>query len=155
MDHRVDPAITVGLGLGETPVIRNAGGRGTQAVIDDIAFLRKQFFWGPRGPGSIFEVAIIHHTQCAVGFLADPGLRRQAADATGIAEATLEASAVPDPYITVRDDVEHLPTLPSLSPKVSVSGHVYDIAAGRLTTLVEAQHHSSQDALTHVKVRIR
>src|SRR6202043_4153933 len=39
LDHRVDPAITLGLRLGEAPVIRNAGGRVTQAVIDDIAFL--------------------------------------------------------------------------------------------------------------------
>ena len=39
LDHRVDPAIVLGLQLGEAPVIRNAGGRVTQAVIDDIAFL--------------------------------------------------------------------------------------------------------------------
>ena len=39
LDHRVDPAIVLGLQLGDAPVIRNAGGRITQAVIDDIAFL--------------------------------------------------------------------------------------------------------------------
>ena len=27
LDHRVDPAITLGLRLGDAPVIRNAGGR--------------------------------------------------------------------------------------------------------------------------------
>jgi carbonic anhydrase len=39
LDHRVDPAIVFGLQLGEVPVIRNAGGRVTQSVIDDVAFL--------------------------------------------------------------------------------------------------------------------
>jgi carbonic anhydrase len=39
--------------------------------------------------------------------------------------------------ITVKADVERLLTSPPLSPKVSVSGHVYDIATGRLTTLVD------------------
>src|SRR5579859_1007125 len=39
LDHRVDPAIILGLRLGDAPVIRNAGGRVTQAVIDDLAFL--------------------------------------------------------------------------------------------------------------------
>ena len=29
---------------------------------------------------------------------------------------------------------------PSLSPKVSVSGHVYDIATGRVTTVLDAKH---------------
>ena len=39
LDHRVDPAIVLGLRLGEAPVLRNAGGRVTQAVIDDIVYL--------------------------------------------------------------------------------------------------------------------
>ena len=113
LDHRVDPAITLGLQLGDAPVIRNAGGRVTQAVIDDIAYL---------------------------AFLADPSFRHQAAQATGLPEAALEAIAVADPHTTVRADVERLLTAPSLSPKVSVSGHVYDIATGRLTSVVDARH---------------
>ena len=36
LDHRVDPAIILGLQLGDALVIRNTGGRGTQAVIDDV-----------------------------------------------------------------------------------------------------------------------
>src|ERR1700756_2120115 len=44
LDHRVDPAITLGLRLGDAPVIRNAGGRVTQAVIDDLAYLAGQLF---------------------------------------------------------------------------------------------------------------
>jgi len=31
-------------------------------------------------------------------------------------------------------------TAPLLSPKVSVSGHVYDIATGRVTTVLDAKH---------------
>ena len=37
-------------------------------------------------------------------------------------------------------DVERLLTLPRLSPKVSVSGHVYDIATGRITTTADARY---------------
>jgi carbonic anhydrase len=88
----------------------------------------------------LFEVAVVHHTQCGTGFLADPDFRHQAAEATGLPEAALEASAVTDPHITVKADVERLLTSPSLSPKVSVSGHVYDIATGRLTTTVDARY---------------
>ena len=143
LDHRVDPAITLGLQLGEAFVIRNAGGRITQAVIDDItylAYLAGQLF-GSQGPAdTLFEVAIVHHTQCGTGFLADPGFRQQAAEATGLSEAALEASVVADPHTTVKADVERLLTSPLLSPKVSVSGHVYDIATGRLTTTLDARH---------------
>ena len=82
---------------------------------------------------------MVHHTQCGTGLLADPGFRGQAARATGLAEAALQASAVADPYTTVRADVERLLASPSLSPKVSVSGHVYDIATGRVTTTLDAR----------------
>ena len=82
----------------------------------------------------------MHHTQCGTGFLADPGFRHQAAAATGTPEAALEASAVADPHLTVKADVERLLASPRLSPKVSVSGHVYDIATGRVTTAVDARY---------------
>jgi len=142
LDHRVDPAITLGLRLGDAPVIRNAGGRVTQAVIDDLAYLgylAEQLFGG-QDADSLFEVAVIHHTQCGTSLLADPSFRHQTAQMTGLPEAALEASAVADPHNTVKADVERLLTSPLLSPKISVSGHVYDIATGRLTTTVDARY---------------
>ena len=142
LDHRVDPATILGLQLGDAVIIRNTGGRVTQAVIDDIAylaFLAGQLFSGQVAAEGLFEVAVVHHTQCGTSLLADPGFRHQAAEATGLPEAALAASAVADPHITVKGDVEHLLTAPSLSPKVSVSGHVYDVATGRVTTAVDAR----------------
>jgi len=140
LDHRVDPAMVLGLQLGDAPVIRNAGGRVTQAVIDDIAylgFLVEQLSGGTAE--TLFEVAIIHHTQCGTAPLADPAFRQRAAAATNLPEEQLAASVVADPQLTVKADVELLLAAPSLSPKVSVSGHVYDIATGRVTTTVDSQ----------------
>jgi carbonic anhydrase len=144
LDHRVDPALVLGLRLGDAPVIRNAGGRVTPAVVDDIAylaFLAGELFAGEgdEAPEALFEVAIVHHTQCGTGFLADPDFLRRAAAGTGLPEAALRASAVDDPHATVVADVERLLAAPSLSPKVSVSGHVYDVATGRVRTVVEAR----------------
>ena len=143
LDHRIDPAMVLGLQPGDAPVIRNAGGRVTEAVIDDLAFLAfltEQLSGGRGVLDALFEVAVIHHTQCGTGFLADPDFRQQAAEATGLSEAALEASAVADPYVTVKADVERLLTSPRLSPKVSVSGHVYDISTGRVATALDARY---------------
>src|SRR5215469_16032143 len=143
LDHRVDPAIIFGLKLGDAVVIRNTGGRITPAVIDDIAylaFLARQLFSDVVAAEGLFEVAVVHHTQCGTGFLTDPGFRHRAAEATSLPEAALEAAAVADPHTTVRADVERLLAAPSLSPKVSVSGHVYDIATGSVTTVLDARH---------------
>jgi carbonic anhydrase len=143
LDHRIDPALTLGLRLGDAPVIRNAGGRVTPAVVDDLAylaFLAGELSGGQDAPGTLFEVAVVHHTQCGTGFLADPGFRQRAAEATGLSEATLAASAVADPHVTVKADVALLLASPLLSPQVSVSGHVYDLATGRVTTVLEARY---------------
>jgi carbonic anhydrase len=143
LDHRVDPAITLGLTLGDAPVLRNAGGRVTQPIIEEIAYLA---FLGQRISGGQltddirFEVAVIHHTQCGTSFLADPGFRREASEATGVDEAALEASAVGDPHVTVRADVERLLTSPLLPPNMGVSGHVYDVETGRVTTVVDTRY---------------
>ena len=86
LDHRVDPAINLGLQLSDAIVIRNAGGRVIPAVIDDIAYLAYlagQLFGGQVFADSLFEVAVVHHTQCGTGFLADHSFRHQAATATG------------------------------------------------------------------------
>jgi carbonic anhydrase len=143
LDHRVDPAITLGLRLGDAPVLRNAGGRVTQPVIEEIAylaFLGRRLSGGQLPDGTRVEVAVIHHTQCGTGFLADPGFRREASEATGADEAALEASAVADPHATVRADVDRLLTSPLLPPGMAVSGHVYDIETGRVSTVVDARY---------------
>lgn len=124
-------------------MIRNAGGRVTEAVIDDLAylvFLADELFSGGGVRQRLFEVAVVHHTQCGTGFLADPGFRNRAASATGRPEEALEGSAVADPHATVKADVELLVSSPRLSPRVGVSGHVYDVATGRVTTIVEARY---------------
>jgi carbonic anhydrase len=143
LDHRVAPEITLGPKLGDAPVLRNAGGRVTPAVIEEIAYLA---FLGIRLSGgqlpadNRFEVAVIQHTQCGTGFLADPSFRLEASEATGVDEAALEASAVADPHATVKADVELLLSSPLLPPGMGVSGHVYDVETGRVTTVVGTRY---------------
>ena len=142
LDHRLDPAMFLGLQLGDAPVIRNAGGRITPAVIEDIAYLAylaERRFGNRVAPDRLFEVAIIHHTECGTGFLADSNFRHQFAETTGLSEASLKDSAVTDPRASVRVDVERLLASPLLPPKVSVSGHVYEVATGRVIPTVDAR----------------
>ena len=143
LDHRVDPAITLGLRLGDAAVLRNAGGRVTPHVIEEIAYLAflGQSMSNGQLPGDgRFEVAVIHHTNCGTGLLVDPGFRHDASQATGVDEAELEASAVGDPYATVVADVERLLASCVLPPGMGVSGHVYDVETGRVTTVVDTQY---------------
>jgi carbonic anhydrase len=134
LDPRVDPAAFLGVELGDAPVIRVAGGRVTEAVINDIAFigyLTRMMI--PDGP--LFEVAVIHHTGCGMGFLADAGFRSAFAARTGLDGADLAAEAVTDPAASVRTDVQRLLSSPKVPPQISVSGHVYDLQTGLVTAI--------------------
>src|SRR5262249_19440951 len=55
---------------------------------------------------------------------------------TGYDEDALAELPVLDPAATVRADVERVLSDPRISPRITVSGHVYDLDAGLITTIV-------------------
>ena len=137
LDPRVDPAHVLGLGLSDAIVVRNVGGRVTPEVINDVAFIG-QITESVLPDGPLFEVAVIHHTQCGAGALADDDFRRRYSERIGADEETLREHAVLDPRATVARDVERLLTAPQISPRVAVSGHVYDVLTGLVETVIPA-----------------
>jgi carbonic anhydrase len=137
LDPRTDPAHFLGLGLGDAVVVRNVGGRVTREVINDVAYIG-QITESIVPDGPLFEVAVIHHTQCGSGALADDTFRRRYAERIGVEESTLRERAVLDPAATVARDVGRLRSAPAISERVTVSGHVYDVVTGLVETVVPA-----------------
>ena len=137
LDPRVDPAHFLGLSLGDAMVVRNVGGRVTPEVVNDVAFI-SQITEGVLPDGPLFEVAVIHHNQCGSGALADDAFRQRYAERIGADETTLREHAVLDPAATVASDVELLRSADAISPRISVSGHVYDVTTGLIQTVIPA-----------------
>jgi carbonic anhydrase len=138
LDPRTDPAHFLGLGLSDAMVVRNVGGRVTPQVINDVAFIGQLAERAvPDGP--LFEVAVIHHTQCGTGAFADDAFRVRYAERIGADEAVLRELAVLDPYATVAHDAERLRHATAVSPRVTVSGHVYDVVTGLVQTVLPAE----------------
>jgi carbonic anhydrase len=111
MDHRVDPAGALGLELGDAMVLRNAGGRVTPAVIEELGVLEKV---AEKRGGSLaeLELVLMQHTECG---------------------AALVAPDVPDdPADRVRLDIEALEADPRLPDSLAVTGLVYETATGRV-----------------------
>jgi carbonic anhydrase len=135
LDPRVDPAHFLGLDLSDAMVVRNVGGRVTPEVINDVAFIG-QLAENALPDGPLFEAAVIHHTQCGSGALADDTFRQRYAERIGAEESTLREHAVLDPAATVTRDVERLRSAPPISARVAVSGHVYDVVTGLVETVV-------------------
>ena len=141
VDHRVDPAHVLGLDLGDALVIRNNGGRVTPEVIETVAFVG-QLAATRISDGPLFEVAVIHHTECASRVLADHDFRRRYAERIGADEADVFELAVLDPAATVAADAERLRLAESVSPRIAVSGHVYDLTTGLVETVAPAANRS-------------
>jgi carbonic anhydrase len=137
LDPRVDPAHFLGLGLGDAMVVRNVGGLVTREVINDVAYIG-QLAETMLPDGPLFEVAVIHHTQCGTGALADDAFRRRYAERIAVEESTLREHAILNPAATVTRDVDRLRSAPAISPRISVSGHVYDVVTGLVETVVPA-----------------
>jgi len=138
IDCRVDPAQILGVELGDALVQRNIGGRVTPAVIRDIAYAAYLVQTkAPQGPW--FEVAVIHHTDCGSTLLADDDLRHRYAQRIGVDERALADTPVLDPARTVATDVARVLWAPEIPPEVQVSGHVYDVETGLVTTVIDAK----------------
>ena len=124
--------------LGEAIVERDIGGRITPAMIRDIAYIGYLVdVKAPEGP--YFEVAIIHHTDCGSTLLADDDLRHGFAERIGTDERTLADTPVLDPARTVTTDVNRVLWAEDIPQNVHVSGQVYDVATGLVTTIVDAR----------------
>jgi carbonic anhydrase len=138
VDPRVDPAHILGLELGDALVLRNNGGRITSQIIDDLAYL-SQLAETARPEGPLFEIAVIHHTQCGTARLADDAFRHQYAERIGAEDSGgLLEYAVLDPMATATRDVDRLRAATAISPRITASGHVYDVATGLVETVVPA-----------------
>jgi carbonic anhydrase len=138
LDPRTDPSAFLELGVGDAVVVRNVGGRITPDVLTDLAYIGYlSQTVSPAGPR--FEVAIVHHNECGTAFLANPDFRRGFADLTAGDDAALAAKAVVDPEQTVRADVDLVLSSTVLPRTITVSGHVYDVTTGLITTIVPAR----------------
>ena len=138
IDPRVDPAQILGVRLGEAIVQRDIGGRITPALIADIAYIG--YLVDTKAPeGPYFEVAIVHHTDCGSTLLADDELRHGFAQRLGADERTLADTPVLDPARTVQTDVERVLWAEEVPQNVHVSGHVYHLDTGLVTTIVDAK----------------
>lgn len=139
IDPRTDPADFLGIQFSDAIVARTVGGRVTAAVIQDVAYIG--YLIESKAPdGPYFEATIIHHTDCGSRLLEDEQLRHGFAEQSGYDEQMLATLPATSPAETVRVDVQTLLSAPQISSRITVSGHVYDLDTGLVTTIVEPRH---------------
>lgn len=128
-DHRVDPAHVLGVTLGEAVVLRNAGGRVTPGLVQDLAILTTVA--AIEGLDREFEFVIMHHTDCGTSRLSGDKYRGLLAGYFGIVEEDVPTKHVDNPIESVRSDIELLRANPFIPRTLIVSGLVFDVVTGR------------------------
>ena len=122
-------AITLELARKILPVVENTpvvGGIGAADPYRDVGLLIDEFV----------RAGFSGITNVPTAGLYDGTFRRQYAERIGAEESSLREHAILDPAATVRRDVERLRSAPSISPRVNVSGHVYDVVTGLVETIL-------------------
>lgn len=122
MDARIDPARALGLSEGDAHVIRNAGGRASEALRSVVI---SQQLLGTR------EIVLIHHTDCGMLTFTDDGLRSKLR--TELEENADHVSFLPFANLrqSVVDDVALLQKS-GLVLDVPVTGYIYDVKTGTI-----------------------
>lgn len=123
MDARIDPVRALGLPYGQAHIIRNAGGRMADALR---SLAISQRLVGTR------EVAVIHHTECAMMTFTDEDMRRRLREEAGMVADHLSFLPFRSLEESVRDDLQLYRASPLVRQDVPVRGFVYDVATGLL-----------------------
>jgi carbonic anhydrase len=131
IDARIDPAKALGLDIGDSHVIRNAGGRATDDAVRSL--LISSWLLGTR------EFLVIHHTDCGMEKFTDESMAEIITERCGQDVSGLDFLTFIDLDQSVRDDVARIRSLGRIPVDATVSGHVYDVRTGTLREVVPAE----------------
>jgi carbonic anhydrase len=129
-DQRVDPAHILGIDLNESIVLRNAGGRVTPEVLNELALLGTIAAIEGMDPG--FELIVVHHTDCGTARLGDSSHHGLLARYFGIDPSDVPGKCVTDPAAAVMLDIAELARNPFVPSTLKVAGLVYHVETGAI-----------------------
>ncbi len=128
MDARVEPLSFLGLRLGDTHVIRNAGGRVSEDALRSLAISQRLL--------GTEAILVIHHTDCGMLTFSNGQIRERIKSELGEAAANTAAKIDFLPFsdlaASVRDDIATIKTSPLIPDDILVYGLLYDVRTGKL-----------------------
>jgi carbonic anhydrase len=136
MDARLDVHAMLGLELGDTHVIRNAGGVVTDDVVRSLTISQRHL--------GTTQVVLIHHTQCGMLTVTEDFRRELEAD-TGL-RPQWAVEAFVDLDGDVRQSMNRVRRSPFLLHRDTVRGFVYDVTTGLLREVFPASDVQPDDA---------
>ncbi len=129
MDARIEAATAFGFQVGMAHIIRNAGGRVSEALR---SLAISQELLGTRA------VAIIHHTDCGMLTFTDDQLRRRLRENLGANADHVAFLPFTDIEQSVLDDLDAYRESKMVRQDIPVRGFIFDVQTGRLNEVLPA-----------------
>ena len=124
MDSRLHVAPALGLALGDSHILRNAGGRVTEDMIRSLVISQQQM--GTR------EIVVLHHTDCGAQTFNNEDFQEHLKCELGVDVSGQDFLPFQDIDESVREDMKLLRECPLIPDDVIISGAVYDVDTGRM-----------------------
>jgi carbonic anhydrase len=129
MDARLHVSSLLGLDVGDSHVIRNAGGVVTDDVIRSLVISQRLL--------GTEEIMLIHHTDCGMLTFSDDAVKAEIEDDVGI-RPPFALEAFLDLDDDVRQSIARIRASPFIPHRDNVRGFVYDVTSGRLREVAAA-----------------
>ena len=129
MDARLDLFRFLGLEIGHSHILRNAGGRASDDALRSMIVSAEVL--GTR------EVVIIHHTRCGMHGVTNEALRERVHESSGHDPVDIDFMPFDDEEESVREDVARVRNCPYFSEPMMVWGCIYDVDTGELRVTVK------------------
>ncbi|GAA3534569.1 carbonic anhydrase [Aeromicrobium panaciterrae] len=124
MDSRIDPLRMIGLTPGDAKILRNPGGRVTDAALVALVLGVNLL--------KVNRVMVVEHTSCAMAKSTEDELKKQLGSAAGKDASWMTLGVIEDQLNTIRADVQRVRTHPLIRDDVLVGGFLYDVETGLL-----------------------
>jgi carbonic anhydrase len=127
MDSRIHIDKILELQIGDSHIIRNAGGRATDDAVRSLII--SIWLLG------VNEIMVIQHTDCGMLKHTNAEIQDILRQGTGADASSIDFLPFTDLEASVRDGVSRIRNCPFISWEIDVRGFVYDVKTGALKTV--------------------
>lgn len=128
MDSRIDPLRMIGMKHGDAKILRNPGGRVTDAVLVALVLGVELL--------NVDRVLIVEHTRCAMASSSEEEMLRRLTERTGQDASWMTIGMIADQRAALAADVRRVRSHPLIPDAVRVGAFLYDVDTGLLEPVV-------------------
>lgn len=124
MDSRIEPLKMIGLHLGDAKILRNPGGRVTDATLVALVLGVSLL--------NVDRILLVGHTRCAMASSSEDDMHDKLSEVSKTDTTWLSLGTISDQEQTLRADVHRVTSHPLIPGHIKVGAFLYDVDTGLL-----------------------